>query len=302
MDILGIAYLGFESPNFKDWRDYGTEVLGLQLASSDSSDEATYLRMDDRRWRICIEPGEKNDIRFIGWEARDRPAYRAGLAKLRAAGFEVKEGDADLCAKRGVREVASFTDPVGFPHELCYGMKFHPNSFVPGRPHAGFVAEDLGVGHVVLVAPEYPDELESFLEDVMGFKWFGSGAGLGKAGFYRTKLNPLSHNIAYLAAPGLKGFHHIGLGVKTLDDVGVAYDIVRERGIQLQQTLGRHTQDPVVSFYSFTPSGFVIEYLTEGAKMTDDTFYEVNPERLSVWGHETVGPMMPETIRPVAKG
>ena len=66
-------------------------------------------------------------------------------------------------------------------------------------------------------------------------------------------------------------------------------------------TMGRHTQDPVVSFYHFTPSSFIIEYLTEGEKMPHDSFYEVNPEKLSVWGHKRVGPPLPTTVQPIAR-
>jgi hypothetical protein len=97
----------------------------------------------------------------------------------------------------------------------------------------------------------------------------------------------------------MKGIHHIGIGVKHIDDVGIAYELVEEREIPLQQTLGRHTQDPVISFYSFTPSGFIIEYLTEGARLSDLPT-EANPEKLSVWGHKLVGPPIPSTVKPLA--
>ena len=301
MDLLGIGYLGFESPNAKAWREYGPEVLGLGLAEARKGDaETVHLRMDDRAYRIAIHPGERDRVTYIGWEARHRPAFEDCLERLRAAGIPFTLGDDELRARRRVHAVARFLDPVGYQHEIFYGQQFHPNSFVPGRPHAGFVAEELGVGHIVLVVPSMPPELHSFCMDVMGFNWFGYGAnGPGWGGFYRAKLNPRSHNIAYGVVPGRFGVHHIGLEAKKLDDVGIAYDLVQERNLPLQVTLGRHTQDPVVSFYSFTPSKFVIEYLTEGAIMPEETFCEVNPQKLSVWGHKTVGPPLPETVAPV---
>jgi 2,3-dihydroxybiphenyl 1,2-dioxygenase len=299
MDILGIGYLGFESPEAKAWLEYGTEVLGLGLADArDGDGETVYLRMDDRRWRIAMHPGASDRLAYIGWEVTDRTAFRAAIAKLDAAGVEVTHGDDALRENRGVRDVVRFKDPVGYQHELFYGQEFHPNSFMPGRPHHGFVAEENGVGHVVLIIPEYPDALDTFLTDVMGFRWFGTGMGGGKFGFYRAKLNAESHNIAYGEFPGYFGIHHIGMVVQAVDDVGISYDLVQEREIPLQMTLGRHTQDPVISFYHFTPSNFVIEYLWEGDKEFQK--YEVRPSQLSVWGHKAVGPPIPSTVAPVA--
>jgi 2,3-dihydroxybiphenyl 1,2-dioxygenase len=299
MDILGMGYLGFESPNPKAWLEYGPEVLGFGLGNQRSDDETAYLRMDDRAWRLAFHPGETDRLAYIGWELRNRPAFLAAIKKLEANGFEVAVGDGDLEKQRGVHGVASFTDPVGYHHELYYGQEFHPNSFVPGRNHAGFVAEELGVGHVVLVVPEVPEDWDHFIFDVMEFGWFGHGMIRMPGGFYRAKHNPRSHNIAYLAMPGHFGIHHIGIETKELDDVGVAYDLYEEREIPLQMTLGRHTQDPVISFYGVTPSGFFVEYLTEGIILDDDHMLEAKPEQLSVWGHKLVGPQLPPTVQPV---
>lgn len=298
MDILGIGYLGFESPNAKAWLEYGPEVMGFGLADPRDDDETVYLRMDDRRYRIAAHPGETDRISYIGWELRSRPSFESALDKLRTAGIEFEAGGDELRAKRCVRDLVRFKDPVGYQHELFYGHEYHPRSFVPGRPHGGFVAEEMGVGHVVLAIPEYPPELDTFLREVLGFTWFGRGAGKGNSGFYRSKLNPRTHCIAYTEVPGRFGIHHIGIEVRDLDDVGIACDLVQERGLPLQITLGRHTQDPVVSFYSFTPSGFVIEYLTGGA-VSNNGFLETKATHLSVWGHKVVGPMLPSTVAPI---
>lgn len=298
MDILGIAYLGFESPAYKAWIDYGPEVLGFGLAEPRDDDETVYLRMDDRRWRIAVHPGEQDDLKYIGWECRHRPAFRKAVKKLQDNGYDVEIGDAGLVDQRAVKEVAIFHDPAGYRHELCYGQKYHPNSFHPGRDHHGFEAESDGVGHIVLITPELSDELVHFFDDVMEFQWFSQGLG-AEAAFYSAKLNTLSHNIGYVELPGLRGIHHIGIGCKELDDVGIAYDRVQERELQITMTLGRHTQDPVVSFYSATPSGFGIEYQTAGGRFFGPDHHEVNPEVLSVWGHKSVGPPLFATVRPV---
>ncbi|UUZ45242.1 VOC family protein [Janibacter limosus] len=114
---------------------------------------------------------------------------------------------------------------------------------------------------MVLTVPEWSDELNHFVEDVLGFRWFGSGGDVGKRRFYRPKRNFRTHAIGYSIVPGVAGLQHVGIEVENLDDVGVAYDLVQERGYPLMATLGRHTRDPVISFYSFTPSGFPLEYI-----------------------------------------
>lgn len=299
MDILGIAYLGFESPNAKEWTEFGPEVLGLGLGPA-GDDETVRLRMDDRRWRIAVHPGPTDRLTYVGWELKYKPAWQSAIATLEANGTEVVRGDADLAEQRGVREVAQFTDPSGYRHELVYGQRFHPGSFVPGRGHHGFVGGRDGVGHIVVVVPEFSETVDSFWQDVMGFEWFSAGAGPGRAGFYRAKLNGLTHNLGLVEAPGMWGVHHIGMPVRSVDDVGIALDLCKQREVPLQRLLGRHVQDPVISFYTFTPSGFIIEYLSPVEDNDVQTFYENNPETLSVWGHEMVGPPLPTTVKPLA--
>jgi hypothetical protein len=168
---------------------------------------------------------------------------------------------------------------------------------VPGRPHGGYITQERGFGHLVVITPDYTDELEHFLLKVMGFSWYGFGAGKGRTGFFRAKLNnKTSHDIGYGHGPGRMGIQHVGLFVKSVRDVGETYDLVKARQIQLQMTLGQHTQDPHLSFYHFSPSGFAVETICELEPWPGDPF-EINPERLSSWGHEQVGPILGPSVR-----
>lgn len=298
MDIIGIGYLGFESTCLDAWRDYGPQVMGFQLGISPAADaQSLYFRLDDRRHRIAFHPGKIDRVAYIGWEAKGKIEFEQAVARFREHGVEVTAGDAALCELRGVKNLVRFRDPVGYQHELFHGQKWMPRSFQPGRPHGGFLAGARGLGHLVLITPEFPQELEDFLVKVMGFSYYGAGAGKGKTAFYRSRLNhETSHDIAYGYGPGRMGVQHVGLFVKSLRDVGETYDIVRQRGLQMQMTLGQHTQDPHVSFYHFGPGGFAIETITELEPWHDDGF-ELNPEKLSTWGHEMVGPILGPSVR-----
>ena len=298
MDIIGIGYLGFETAKLDEWRDYGPNVMGFQLGKSPEADpDSLYFRTDDRRHRLAFHPGPIDRIAYIGWEAKGRMEYLAAVERFRAYGIEVTPGNQALCELRGVKELVRFRDPVGYQHELFYAQKWTPRSFVPGRSHGGFVAGNRGVGHVVLITPEYTPALEQFLVEIMGFHWYGSGAGKGRTGFFRSRLNTYtSHDIGYGHGPGRMGIQHIGLFVSSVRDVGETYDLVKKRGIPLQMTLGQHMQDPHLSFYHFSPSGFAIETIHELEPWHEDGF-ELNPERLSTWGHELVGPILGPSVR-----
>ena len=296
MDIIGIGYLGFESPNLETWREYAA------LGNAPPGDpDSLYLRSDDRRHRIAFHPGPVDRIAYIGWEARGRQAFDAAVARFREAGVALEVGDAALREIRGVRELVRFRCPAGYRHELFYGQKWTPHSFTPGRPHGGFVADERGVGNIVLMTPDYSPELESFFIELMGFHWYGAGAGKGRTGFFRAKLNNhTSHDIAFGHAPGMKGVQHIGLFVRSLRDLGETYDIVRQRELPMMMTLGQHSQDPHLSFYHFTPSGFAVECIHELEPWHHDGF-ELNPEQLSVWGHERVGPILGPSVMPMER-
>jgi 2,3-dihydroxybiphenyl 1,2-dioxygenase len=298
VDIIGIGYLGFETTRLEEWRNYGPEVMGFQIGKAPESDPLSlYFKLDDRRYRFAIHPGQVDRLAYIGWEARGRLEFNAAVEKFRAADVEIVTGDAALCEKRAVKELIRFRDPVGYQHELFYAQKWTPRSFVPGRPHGGFVCGRRGLGHIVVMTPEYTAELERFLIEVMGFSWYGSGAGKGKTGFFRAKLNTFtSHDIAYGHAPGRMGVQHVGLFVSSVRDVGETYDLVKKRNLQLMMRLGQHTQDPHMSFYHFNPSGFAFECIVELEPWHPDGF-EVNPESLSTWGHELVGPILGPSVR-----
>jgi 2,3-dihydroxybiphenyl 1,2-dioxygenase len=276
--------------------------MGFQVNTSPEGDpDSIYFKLDDRRHRLAFHPGKTDRLSYIGWEAKGKLEFHAAVARFREHGVKVTVGDAQLCAQRGVKELVRFRDPVGYQHELFYAQKWTPGSFVPGRRHGGFVCGNRGFGHIVVITPEYPPELERFLTQVMGMRWYGAGAGKGRTGFYRSRRNEsTSHDIAYGHGPGKAGVQHIGLFVKSLRDVGETYDIVRQRKLPMMMTMGQHSQDPHVSFYHYTPGGFAIETIVELEPWHDDGF-ELNPEKLSVWGHELVGPILGPSVRAAAE-
>ncbi len=86
--------------------------------------------------------------------------------------------------------------------------------------------------------------------------------------------------------------------VDSLDTVGQALDRVNAEGFALSSTLGRHTNDKMVSFYVRAPGDWDIEFGTEGMRV-DEMYYtaeEITAD--SYWGgHQWVSDL-PAAMRP----
>jgi 3,4-dihydroxy-9,10-secoandrosta-1,3,5(10)-triene-9,17-dione 4,5-dioxygenase len=70
--------------------------------------------------------------------------------------------------------------------------------------------------------------------------------------------------------------------------VGRAYDKCRDGAATLVNTLGRHSNDQMLSFYVRTPSGFDLEYGCFGLQVDEDR-WEAVEHRYPVeswWGHK----------------
>jgi extradiol dioxygenase len=250
MDIKALGYLGFESPEAKAWEKFGPEIFGLGLTEP-GNDETVYLRMDDRHHRIAIHPGKADRLAYIGWELRGSAVFAAAVEELHSKKLDVTLGSPAECAERQVQGLARIHDPAGYVHEVFYGPTLIANSFLPGKPMGGFVADGNGVGHVVVVVPELTRELDDFATGVLGFELFsGAPADLGQHGgpkpqFYRC--NRRTHCFAYVGIPGMRGVQHICIEANRLDDVGRAYDLVQERNLPMTLSLDgtrRGVDDP----------------------------------------------------------
>jgi len=81
--------------------------------------------------------------------------------------------------------------------------------------------------------------------------------------------------------------HHVMMELYSFDDVGQAYDIALGQEGRVATTLGRHTSDFITSFYSWNPSGFMIE-LGWGARSIDPATWKAyeRSDGPSLWGHD----------------
>ena len=163
--VQQLAYLGFEVSDLDAWAHFGSQVLGMEVVDR-QPDGGFKLRMDRRAWRIAIHPGTADDLAYVGWQVEDTLPF---IEALGAREIEVNWGEAELKDQRQVESLCFFADPAGVRSELVTGPASSLSAFESPVLHSGFVADDLGLGHVVLTANSKAESKE-FYESVLGFR------------------------------------------------------------------------------------------------------------------------------------
>ena len=291
MTPVAVTQLGYVRLGISDesaWIALATEVLGMQVAGTTSG--TTELRLDDHSYRFLLDPTGSDDIESIGWQVSG-PAALDELADRLVRHGVALDDDGDLARQRRVGGLVRFRDPSGVQIELYWGPEIVVGSpIVPARPISGFKAGPLGLGHVVLAVDDVAACVDMYC-GVLGFRLSDYGNGP----FTFMRCNPRHHSVAFGPAAAVrsdKRLLHFMVEFNEIDDVGTAYDLCEQRSIPIAITLGRHTNDRMLSFYARTPSGFRFECGHGGLLVGDD--WEVSRYRdREVWGHHRIE----ETLR-----
>lgn len=286
MTIAALGYVGFKASDLVAWSEFATKVLGLMAA--EAPDDVARFRMDAQAWRIAVEPGEEDDVAYLGFEVSGPDGLAVVVERLRKADVAFAVADPDLLKLRGVVGLVTCHDPDGLAVEIYYGpTERRETPFVSPAGVSAFLTGEQGLGHVVL-ATKNITKARRFYSEILGFQLsdiihmqLSPEFGMDLE-FYHC--NPRHHTLALAPAPASKRLHHFMLQTATLDDVGFALDRVRAAKIHLSNTLGKHSNDLMVSFYAQTPSGFDVEY-GWGAREIEQGWRVVRHDRTSIWGH-----------------
>ncbi len=287
--VHSLGYLVIETTDLDRWRELAVDVLGMAVGKSPggADDPALYLRIDDRPARVVVQPGETERLVTVGWEVRDRETYRQVVRQLEDAGAPVKAGTHEQAAERRVQELVSTQDPGGTSIEVFHGASLVHDK-VPMTHGATFLTGAQGLGHVVLPTAN-AEESYDFYTGALGFRSRGafkmSAPGTPPSYLRFLSCNERHHALALAPWPQENGIIHFMLEVSTLDEVGMALDRLHRRKFPLSSTLGRHTNDNMVSFYVATPSGFDIELGFDGLRISEDGYTAEDITKDSIWGH-----------------
>lgn len=282
-----LGYLAIETRKPEKWQAFNDALLGLPCTAN--PDGSLGLQLDDRRQRLIVVPGAKEDVHAVGWELDGDAALDALAGRLAADATETAAGDAALCAARGVRRLITFDDPSGVRLEAFVGPAPAAAPFSSGFFPDGFHSDDSGFGHVVLTTRNL-ENAERFYCEVLGFAVTERLAlRLGPIDMRGIFLhcNRRHHSLAIFAVPSRRRLHHVMLQVEALRDVGMAYERFERHRVPFSLGLGQHPDpDGTMSFYAATPSGFDIEIGAAGKEIEPVGWQVRRLDRVSAWGHK----------------
>ena len=295
--VTQLGYVGVEASDLAAWEHFGVTLLGMQ--ASHRSEQALHLRMDEKAHRWIITAGPADDLAFTGYECASEAALREIAARLRAAGSEVTMADAALAQSRGVDCLAVTADPLGNRVELYVGLADAETPFQSSALQSSFVTDVGGAGHQVLM--EHGLERQRLLDwyGLLGLKLTDVIDEQVAPGFTASvaflHCNSRHHTIAFANMPFPKRMHHFMVEVAGMSDVGLAYDRCLDAGLEIEMTLGQHSNDRMFSFYVRSPSGFNIEFGWGGVTIDEASWQTRHFDRLSTWGHRHA-PAGPESV------
>ena len=291
MAATTLGYVVIESVDLPLWRKFAVDTLGL-MEGSPGPDGSLRLRIDERPFRIAVQRGQQNRFVSVGWEFKNAASLAGCVAGLREAGVAVRTGSAAEVVNRCVRDLAVCADPCGNQLELFWGRAYDNQPFASPRGLSGFVAGDLGMGHAVLPAPQleaarafYERHLGLAVTDEMWLQMSPNPADPKLGIYFMHAQSRRHHSLGLMGAPAPSGCVHIMLEARKLDDVGYALDRCLASGTHISSSLGKHSNDFMVSFYVQTPGGFDLEFGCDGLQPDWSSWvptYNLFPD---LWGH-----------------
>jgi len=293
LKIRGLGYVVIGARDGAQWRRFATDVLGMMCA--DGPDGALYLKMDERHHRYLILPAARDGLLASAWELANAGEFAAACDALARAGIAFEHGGARECALRKVQAFVRASDPSGNVVELFWGPIADFERFVSPIGVSGFVTGDMGMGHIVLPAPQF-DATRAFWLETLGFAVsdfvnYDMGAGQPRVRIHFLHChNPRQHSVALVEMNHPAACDHLLVEVQTVDEVGRALYRAEDHRVPLQVSLGRHINDDMISFYLYSPAGFTVEIGAGGKRIEDWSAHRVfEATRGSHWGHRFVG-------------
>lgn len=283
--VTELGYMGLSVSSLVAWRDYAAGLVGFELLEVPGEPERLLLRMDRWHHRIELVEDGGDDIAYLGWRVPGPQELDAIEVRLREAGHAVERGSAQEAARRHVLALIRLASPGGIATEIFYGPQVDNHKpFHPGRPMFGhFVTGEQGFGHVVVGEPDNPAALRFYqLLGLRGSVEYFLPSPVGELALTFMKVNDRQHSIAFGLPASDKKLNHLMIEYQDMDDLGLAHDQIRARQIPVALTLGKHANDKALTFYSATPSGWLMELGWGGAPAS----VQQEHHRRDIFGHE----------------
>jgi len=272
--VRSLGYIGIAAPDPRACLEYATEILGMMparavagevfglLARGESAaskgsglaeDGTAYIKLDEWQWRIAVHSAtDRHGLIYAGFEIGSRAELEASIAMLNESGLAARMGTAEQARARSVTGIGYTQDPAGNAIELFYGPVMDGKF---ASPHGvQYVTGAMGLGHLNLFVSDLA-ACQDFYMKALGFRlsdYFGMG---GDASIQFLHCNARHHTVGLAGVAPIDALQHLMLEVASIDQVGQCLDRAEAAGLTITGTLGRHSNDGVLSFYMESPFG-----------------------------------------------
>lgn len=304
-DVFGDVRMGYmiiESQKLNDWRRFLSEGVGVH--TEDVPPNYIRVRLDDYRTRFIIRRGDAEDVTTIGWEVVSHESFDQIVARLVEMNVPFTQGTEEDAAVRTVERLVRFPGPNGLTQELFTRPEVTDDLLLM-KNREGFVTGESGMGHVAITTTK-PKEMRSYYDSLFNARLSDyidetvTGARL-KVRFLR--MNQRHHSIAIASTIGVKinpirtRVQHLNIEVASVEDLRAAYARVKQLGFRISMSIGQHTNDRELSFYSVTPSGFEWEVGWNPLVVDEETWRPTLHDGFSIWGHQPEGGVLLDTLQ-----
>lgn len=285
-EIKALGYLGFSITDPIAWQNYAQNVLGTAV---EEKEDELIIRIDSYAWRIRLKKSDTDQLDYMGWEVASRADLEQLKTRLNNHNISFEVGTDALASERQVKELIVFKDADGNRCEAFYGaLQLTNRPFISPKGFK-FVTARQGLGHIVLITKDHVAQ-ENFYTQLLGFKvsdYIKTEVVPGRPlNITFLRCNERHHSLALAPVPIPAKVAHIMLQVDQIDDVGRAMEAAEKANMHFSFTLGRHSNDEMLSFYTMSPSGFDVEFGWGAIEVDDESWHVQVHHTNSAWGHK----------------
>jgi 2,3-dihydroxy-p-cumate/2,3-dihydroxybenzoate 3,4-dioxygenase len=272
--IVQVCYLRLGSRKIEESARFATDVLGLQRVGAVDGDIA--LRSDHLYHRICLTEGPPEQ-QSIGLELPDETYLEPARAALLAAGFPVRDADANECKRRYIRQALITQDGSGNVIELVTRPAHSGRRYFPSRD-AGIT----GLQGIGLRSTDLAKDLQ-FWTQLLDAR---ISDRVGEITYLR--IDDRHHRIA-LYPSKRRGVMEVALDVENFDCVMQSNYFLKERQLKILHGPGRETASDQTFIRFQGPEDCLFSYvygMRQPKAGERPRQFVLKPESLCAWGSE----------------
>ena len=263
MGVRSLGYLRLESNDIEAWKVFGGDFLGMMRVEG-GDPESLYFRIDHYPPRLVVTPAAEPAMTAMGFEVLNRRELAQLVGAIEAAGIKV-----DRRHRGGVRRAAGHrVRPLRRPGRQPGRAVLRPDP----RPRpvqtptvSAFVTGDMGMGHVIVTAEDArggsTTSTPACWASWSATRWPAARCASSAATRVTTRsASPPAAAPASCCTSCWRSPPSTMSGWPSTEPT--------QLGIPMMHTLGKHTNDHMVSFYVWSPERYAIEFGWNGLRVT----------------------------------